>query len=113
MANIHGEVIANKANSTKPPKRGYLGKRSSINLDALAVECERRNVNINAILALALTDEMRDQADTSGMTMKEQAALSWRIMDKLEASRKAVEITGAEGGPIAHRVEVHIVDPQG
>ena len=90
-------ILTNIRNATPPPKhmtaRGYMGKRTSINLDILAQRCAERNVDVNDILAEALTPEMRDE-----MGMKGQAELAWRIMDKLEASKKAVELGNDKSG---------------
>lgn len=74
-----------------------MGARDKINLDALARACRKRKVDIHAILAEALTESQRENAQESGMNMKAQADLAWKIMDKLEASKKAIEHSGETG----------------
>lgn len=76
-----------------------MGKREDINLDKLAQACERRNVDLHDIIAEALLPEMRAD-EKSGMNLAKQADLAWKVIDKLEASKKATEITGPNGGAI-------------
>ena len=94
-------AICNIQNATPAPKhirkRGYMGARETINLDELAKACEKRGVNVNDVIARALTDDALQNAKESGMNEKAQAELAWRIMDKQEASKKAVEHTGDVG----------------
>lgn len=81
-----------------------MGARDTINLDRLAEACERYNVDIHNIIAESLTPEMRDNKD-SGMTVKVQSDLAWKIIDKLEASKKAVEHSGPDKQPVRFIIE--------
>jgi len=91
-------VLENVRSATPPPKhmtaRGYMGNRTTINLDVLAQRCAERNVDVNDIIAEALTIELREE-----MGIRAQADLAWKIMDKLEASKKAVELGNNKDNP--------------
>lgn len=74
-----------------------MGARENINLDKLAEACKKRNVDVNDVIARALTEDALKNAKDSGMNEKAQAELAWRIMDKQEASKKAIEHSGDVG----------------
>ena len=47
-----------------------------LSLDRIIAECKRVGADPHKVIALALTDEQRVNAQESGMTMKEQANLA-------------------------------------
>ena len=71
-----------------------------LELERLIAECLAVGADPHKVIALALTPEMRDMAETSGMTMKEQAALAWKVVDKANASKKALDIDANITGTI-------------
>lgn len=76
----------------------------AISLERLAAACERRGVDIHDVIAQALTPEM--QADTtSGMTMKAQSDLAWKIVDKSEPSQQSVKHSGDKKEPVRLIIE--------
>ena len=81
-----------------------MGKRDDINLDKLAEACERWKVDVHDVIAESLTPEMRADKE-SGMTMARQSDLAWKIVDKLEASKKAIEHSGSEKSPVRLIIE--------
>jgi hypothetical protein len=84
-------AVTNIANSTPAPRRGPKVTRTDISLDRLAEACASRGVDINDIIAEALTPEREES-----MGFRQQADLAWKVMDKLEASKKAIEVEGGE-----------------
>lgn len=82
-----------------------MGARESINLDKLAEACERWRADVHDVIARALTDEAREEAERTGMTLKAQSELAWKIVDKLEASKKAIEHSGSEKAPVRLIIE--------
>jgi len=114
---IAAHLLAAKANNTPPPRhmavKNYDPKaRKTLDFDAFMDACAARDVDPADMLALALTDEMREKASESGMTMKEQAALIIKIRDKEIASKKAIEVSGNPDKPVVTRVEMEIIDPK-
>ena len=77
--NYFGQVVNNIAMGTQPPKhirqRGYAGRRESINLDILAAKCAERNVDVNDIIAQALSPE-REQVSARDLVFLLSSALS-------------------------------------
>ena len=71
-----------------------------LELERLIAECLAVGADPHKVIALALTPEMRAMAETSGMTMKEQAALAWKVVDKANASKKALDIDANITGTI-------------
>lgn len=65
-----------------------------LDLDRLVAECLKIGADPHKVIALALTPEMRAMADESDMTMKAQADLAWKIVDKANASQQAIKHTG-------------------
>lgn len=94
------EIIANIRNATPPPRHMTTGLSSDelakvpkgINLDRLLDACEAAGRNPMEIIALALSDEAREQRDQTGMTLREQSRLSWQIVDKAVPTKKALDI---------------------
>lgn len=97
-------ALRNLQTGTPPPRHmavsGYTGKRETINLDLLAARCIERGVDVNDIIAEALTLAMREE-----MGIKAQADLAWKILDKLEASKKAIEHSGNAKAPVTFVIE--------
>lgn len=111
---IAAHMLTNKANNTPNPKHMTVknydpNARKTLSIEAIEAECEKLNVDMNRLLALALSDDMRARAQESGMTMKEQAALIMKIRDKEIAQKKDITVTGElEIGVIQRR----IIDPR-
>lgn len=71
-----------------------------LSLERIMEECRKWRADPHEVIARALTDEMREQAETSGMTMKAQADLAWKLVDKAEPSKQAVKHSGDPNNPI-------------
>lgn len=107
------EIIANIRNATPPPRHMTTGLSSDelakvpkgINLDRLLDACEAAGRNPMEIIALALSDEARDQRAETGMTLKEQSKLSMQVIDKVIPDLKAVEHSGSEKKPVRFIIE--------
>jgi hypothetical protein len=70
------------------------GLPKDLNLERLVAECLRLNADPHNVIALALTEHMRNRAEESGMTMKAQADLAWKLVDKANASQQSIKHTG-------------------
>ena len=89
------------------------GLPKDISLDRLVAACKRRGADVHDVIAEALTPAMRLD-EKSGMTMRAQAELAWKIVDKAEPSQRAVTHLGDKDNPVEHKVtliERRIVDP--
>lgn len=103
------EIIHNIQNSTPPPKHmlsalstGELEKiPKSLSLERLVATCIAAGCDPYVVIAMALTDEARDQREETGMTLREQAKLSWQIVEKGVPSLQAVKHSGDKDNPIA------------
>lgn len=98
---IAAHVLANKANSTPPPKHIF-GKpvNRSLSIEKLIEECAKVGADPHKVLALALTDQARVDAKETGMTLKEQANIAWKLVDKAEPSKQAIKHSGDDKEPL-------------
>lgn len=80
-----------------------------LSLTRIVEACERRGIDPHEVIAIALSEEMRAQAESSGMTMKAQSDLAWKLIDKAEPSKQAVKHSGDDESPI---VIVYSADEQ-
>lgn len=71
-----------------------------ISLVRLVEACAERGVDIHDVIAESLTIEMREDCEHSGMTMKAQSDLAWRMIDKIEPSKKAIDMNANINGKI-------------
>lgn len=99
-------LLANLIYSTKPPKhmraRDSRGRSLSnhelaampktLEIERLIEECERWGADPHAVIAQALTDEARQDSEKTGMTLLKQSDLAWKLVDKANASKKALDI---------------------
>jgi len=104
---IAGEVLANAANRTPPPKhmrmRGPHGETFTVaelsalenmglDLDRLIEACRKRNADPHDVIARALSEAAEADRENTGMSLKAQADLAWKLVDKAVASKKALDI---------------------
>jgi len=103
-----GHILANVQNSTPPEKhrRVRSGKgealsvselsaleRLGLSLEGIVEACkERRDADPHKVIAYALSDEARVNREETGMTLREQARLSFDLINKAEPSKKALDI---------------------
>ncbi len=92
--------------STKPPKhmraRDSRGRSLSnsdlaampktLEIERLIEECEKWGADPHEVIARALTDDARVNAEETGMTLLKQSDLAWKLVDKANASKKALDI---------------------
>lgn len=98
---IAAHVIANKVNSTKPPQHIFGHKvNRSLSIEKLIEACQEYGADPHKVLAMALTDGARDNAKETGMTLKEQANIAWKLVDKAEPSKQAIKHSGDEKEPL-------------
>lgn len=71
-----------------------------LSLTRIMEACERRGIDPHEVIAIALSEDMRQQAESSGMTMKAQADLAWKLIDKAEPSKKALDIDANVKGTV-------------
>lgn len=71
-----------------------------LDLDRLAEECKAYNADPLKVLAFALSEEARNKAEKTGMTLKEQASISMRLVDKANPSQQAIKHSGDQDEPI-------------
>ncbi len=101
-------VLAAAANGTPPPKHMTANMTTDelanlpagLSLTRIVEACEKYRVDPHEVIAIALSDEMRAQAESSGMTMKAQAELAWKLIDKAEPSKRATEAKIEHSGSI-------------
>lgn len=99
-------ALANIQNSTPPPKHMTANKTTGelsglpkeISLERLVSACKRYGADVHDVIAEALTPAMREN-EKSGMTMRAQAELAWKIVDKAEPSQQAVKHSGDPEAP--------------
>jgi hypothetical protein len=70
-----------------------------LSLERLVAACIKRGADPHDVLAIALSDEARLDASETGMTLKAQADLSWKIIDKAEPSKQAIKHSGDDEAP--------------
>lgn len=108
-------LISNIQCNTRPPKRTMPGEyttRKDISLDKLLEACEQRGADLHDVIALAMTKEARENKE-SGMTLRAQAELAWKVLDKAEPSKQAIKSEVELSGEVqVRRVERQIVDPK-
>lgn len=99
-------LLANLIYSTKPPKhmraRDSRGRAMTnaelaampglLDLDRIAEKCKERGVDPADVIAYSLTAEAREAAEKTGMNLYRQADLSYKLVDKANASKKALDI---------------------
>ena len=103
------EILSNIQTSTRPPKHMEDGRSTgelekvpkTISLERLIEACIAAGRDPHAVIAAALTDEARDQREETGMTLREQARLSWQIIDKGTPSLQAIKHSGDKDNPVA------------
>lgn len=100
--------------STKPPKhmraRDSKGRsmsnadlaalRTLLELEEIAKECKEYGANPAKVIAYSLTDEARANAEETGMTLRVQADLSWKIIEKANPSKQAIKHSGDSEAPL-------------
>lgn len=93
------EAIYNVATSTKPPKhmrtRGNGKPGQKFNTERLAALCEKYGID-PAEQAMKGLDPMK----TPDLKDRDRIDIAVKLMEYLYAKRKAVEVTGEEGGPL-------------
>ncbi len=105
--------------STKPPKhmraRDSLGRTMSteeikglpkwLDLARLEEACKPYKADPLKVLAYALSDEAREKAEVTGMTLKEQASISVKLFDKANPSQQAIKHSGDKKEPVRLIIE--------
>lgn len=71
-----------------------------LDLERIAEKCEEYGADPADVIAYSLTPEARAQAETTGMTLYRQADLSYRLVDKANASKKALDVDAKVTGTV-------------
>lgn len=113
---IEREILANMQAATPPDKHrrvrdaagnslttGELSalERASLSLEGIVKACKRWGADPHEVIARALSDEAEQDAERTGMTLREQSRLAWSIIDKAEPSRKAYDIDAQVKGTLS------------
>ncbi len=70
-----------------------------LSLERIVAACLKYGADPHEVIAYALTEEARIDAKENGMTLKAQADLSWKIIDKAEPSKQAIKHSGDDEAP--------------
>lgn len=95
------------AMKTKPPRK----KKSlaqAFNDERFMEACRLRGADPLDVIARIISDKHCGE-----IPLEKRGDIALRALKFLMAEKKAVEHTGADGGPVRHSVEVHIVDAEG
>ena len=63
-------------------KNDLAGLPKDLSIERLVAACLARNADPHEVIAIALSDEARLDQQETGMTLKAQADLAWRLVDK-------------------------------
>jgi hypothetical protein len=115
-----GHILANVQNSTPLEKhrrkRGPRGETFTVSelnalesmgldLDRLMEACRKRKADPHDVIARALSEEAEADCDNTGMTLKAQADLAWKLVDKAVPSKRSVEHSGNAKDPVRFIIE--------
>lgn len=97
--NIAAEVLSNVNTSTKPPRhmrvRGNGKPGQKFNIERLASLCDKYRIDPAEVAFKGL-----DPSLTPDLSDSDRAQIALRLMKYMYPERRAVEITGEEGGPL-------------
>lgn len=62
-----------------------------LTLEGVVEACRKRRVDPHDVIAYSLSEEARENAKETGMTLREQSRLSFDLINKAEPSKRAVE----------------------
>ncbi len=63
-----------------------------LDLARISEKCKERGVDPADVIAYSLTPEAREASEKTGMTLYRQSDLSFKLVDKANASKKALDI---------------------
>lgn len=86
-------------------KDDLAGLPKDLSLERLVAACLARGADPHDVIAFALTDEARIDAKENGMTLKAQADLSWKLIDKANPSQSSVKHSGDVKEPVRLIIE--------
>ena len=87
------EAIHNVQTGTEPINRDKQKPRE-LSVSKIIEACGKYGVDPNEVIALALTNQARDHAKETGMTLKHQSDLAYKVLDKHEPSKRSIEHSG-------------------
>lgn len=96
--------------------RGKKGKRLTVDelsalekmgldLDRLMEACRKRNADPHDVIARALSHEAEADRENTGMSLKAQSDLAWKLVDKAVPTKRAVEHSGNAKDPVRFIIE--------
>lgn len=103
---VPGAVHAT-AMKTKPP-RAKKSLAQAFNDERFMEACRKRGADPLDVIARIISDKY-----CGDIPLDKRGEIALRALKFVMAEKKAVEHTGADGGPVRHSVEVHIVDVEG
>jgi len=109
-----GHILSNVIYSTPNPKHmvrrrhgealtvGELSalEKLGLDLDRLMDACRKRNADPHDVIARALSESAEVDKDNTGMSLKAQADLAWKLIDKAVPSKQSVKHSGDEEAPL-------------
>lgn len=92
----HDRAIDSKGKRLKMTNDELSKLPKGLELERLMAECLKWNADPHQVIAQALSAQERENAETSGMTMKAQSDLAWKIVDKSNPSQQAISHSGGQ-----------------
>ena len=86
-------------------KDDLAGLPKDLSIERLVAACLARNADPHEVIAIALSDKARLDQQETGMTLKAQADLAWRLVDKANPSQSSVKHTGDIKEPVRLIIE--------
>ena len=86
-------------------KDDLAGLPKDLSIERLVVACLARNADPHDVIAIALSDEARLDAQETGMTLKAQSDLAWKLVDKANPSQSSIKHSGDVKEPVRLIIE--------
>ena len=86
-------------------KDDLAGLPKDLSIERLVAACLARNADPHDVIAIALSNEARLDANETGMTLKAQSDLAWKLVDKANPSQSSIKHSGDVKEPVRLIIE--------